>query len=604
MDDDLLTLLHTSKIFSSLPNRVLKKLLPKFRKLELAQDEILYYQGDPSDSIEVVLDGRLVAILTTAAGENKVIGYMERGETVGEIGSLSGEHRTATVKATKDSTIFKLPSEIFLELCHQYPAVLFEIIKPIASRSQQVIQLLSSEKFKRHVAIIGANEEVALERFSKKITPLVNDSTTIVFLSDFDDEMKNTTHEKIQSIIDDARAKNTKKIKQKIVYLLKGCETPLAKFAFKKIEMFYIMGSDIVPTSLSSAVFDKMKEFTAVTKYLPDLILLHTEKKHLPRDTASWLKLAEFGLHHHIRINNSNDYRRLLRFIRGKAVGLVLSGGGTRGWAHVGAIKALLEAGIPIDAIGGTSVGAIVAASYAITETYEGSLAQFREVIDKSRNSVSWRSLTWPSISIFNGKSLTNILQKMFSKTQTEDLWLPYFCVSTNLAKNTEAIHRHGSLWEQIRCSISIPGVIPPMLLDSELHFDGGLLNNLPVDVMRKITGHRGTVVAIELIGNLQDEHQYNFPPILTFRQTLLSKMGVGISYKYPRFIDTFLKSLLVGSSLKAQLNGAAANILVSLDLARLPMLHSNKRVENKIIDEGYESTMHQIKNMKQKSKV
>lgn len=603
MDDDLLTLLRTSKIFSSLPSRALKKLLPQFQKVELAQDDILYYQGDPSDSIEIVLDGKLAAILTTASGETKIIGYMERGETVGEIGSLSGEPRTTTVKAIRNTSIFKLSSDVFVEICHQYPAVLFEIINPIVSRSQQVIQLLTSEKFKRHAAIIGANEEIILTKFSEKLTTLLDDTPSVTFLSDFHPNMEDMTHEKIQGILDKARAKNIKKVKQKVLYLLKGPGTPLARFAFEKIEMFYIAGSDTIPYAINTAVFEKMKEFTRVTKYLPDLILLHTEKKHLPRNTANWLKLSEFGLHHHLRINTNHDYRRLIRFIRGKAVGLVLSGGGTRGWGHVGAIKALLEAGIPIDAIGGTSVGAIVAASYAITETYEGSLAQFREVIEKSRYSVAWRSLTWPAISLFNGRGLTTILQKMFGKIQTEDLWLPYFCVSTNLAKNAETIHRYGSLWEQIRCSVSIPGVIPPMLLSGELHFDGGLLNNLPVDIMRKMVGYRGTVVGIELLGNIQDEHKYDFPPVLTFWETFLRRVGIGINYKYPPFIDTFLKSLLVGSSLKAQLNSAAANIMVNLDLSHFPMLHSDKRVEHKIIDEGYESTMHQIKNMKAKNK-
>jgi NTE family protein len=137
------------------------------------------------------------------------------------------------------------------------------------------------------------------------------------------------------------------------------------------------------------------------------------------------------------------------------------------------------------------------------------------------------------------------------------------------------------------------------MLLNGELHFDGGLLNNLPVDIMRKIVGHRGNVVAIELIGNMQDEHKYEFPPILTFWQTFLSKINMGPKYKYPRFIDTFLKSLLVGSSLKSQLNSTAANMFVSLDLSRFPMLYSNKGSENKILEEGYNSTVEQIKNRK-----
>ena len=135
------------------------------------------------------------------------------------------------------------------------------------------------------------------------------------------------------------------------------------------------------------------------------------------------------------------------------------------------------------------------------------------------------------------------------------------------------------------------------MVQNGELHFDGGLLNNLPVDIMRKITTHRGTIIAIELVGT-KDEAHYEFPPILPFWQTLLAKLGLGYHYKFPRFIDTFLKSLLVGSFLKAQQNSVNADIFIGLDLSRFPMLHSNQKLENKIVEIGYQTTMEHIKTM------
>jgi len=604
MNDDLQTLLRTSKIFSSLSKRTCLKLLPKFERVEIERGEVLYYQGDASDSVEILLSGKLEAILTIAGGENKSVGEINPGETVGELGALSGEFRSATVVALKNSVLFKLPSEAFVELCHEYPSVLYAIINPIVSRSQRIIRTFSTEKFKKHIAIIPANDEVDLTTFIEKMTELTEDLHSLVVLSDYSKSVAETSPQKIQHFIDDAKAKNLKKLKQRILYLLKPEETTLAKYCFERADMIYIVADKNAPTLINNYVMSKVTQFVEITKSKPELIMLHSPHTKIPRDTASWLQLTDFGLHHHIRINHHNDYQRLLRFIRNKAVGLVLSGGGTRGWAHAGAIKALTEAGVPIDAIGGTSVGSIIAASYALTLSDEETLAHFQEIIDAGRYSVSWRNLTWPAISLFNAKGLTTIIQKIYGNQQIEDLWLPYFCVSTNLAKNTETIHYRGCLWEQIRSSISIPGVIPPMVQDGELHFDGGLLNNLPVDVMRKITTQRGTIIAIELVAYNKDEHKYNFPPILTFWQTFLGKFNLRNDYKFPRFIDTFLKSLLAGSSLKAKQNSMGADILIGLDLSRYPMLHSNRKQEHRIIEIGYEATMHQIKNMKRKSQL
>ena len=203
-----------------------------------------------------------------------------------------------------------------------------------------------------------------------------------------------------------------------------------------------MIADDKAPKVLDEFVLHNITEFKENSKSKPELIILHDDDTKLPENTASWLKLNDFNLHHHIRLNRTGDYQRLLRFIRNKAIGVVLGGGGTRGWAHVGAIKALIEAGIPIDAIGGASVGSIVAASYAISESHEVALAEFHELIEHSRYTVSWRNITWPAISLYNAKGLTSIVQKLYDDIEIEDLWLPYFCVSTNFAKNIEVIHQ------------------------------------------------------------------------------------------------------------------------------------------------------------------
>jgi NTE family protein len=333
-----------------------------------------------------------------------------------------------------------------------------------------------------------------------------------------------------------------------------------------------------------------------------NLVLLHSKQTQKPKNTASWLQEFPFHLHHHVKMDVTRHFKRLIRFIRGRANGLVLSGGGTRGFAHLGAIKALREEKIPLDFIGGTSVGAIVGGAYAMQESYQDAYQKFNEIVTASSKSVAWSSLTWPIISLFNGKFFTDILYKVFNKHQIEDLWIPYFCISSNLANYSEEIHQNGSLFEKTRASASIPGIIPPMIINGEIHFDGGLLNNLPVDIMRQFLGKKAKIIAIELTASMHDLHKYQFPPVLTFKETLMIKMHLlKQHFIFPRFVDIFIRGLLMGSSVRSRQNGLSATILVNLSLRKFRLLQTTPKQSAKMLEIGYLETLSKIQHYKNK---
>lgn len=596
MEEELILALKTNKIFSSLDEHAINKIAPKFTRVELSHNEVLFYQGDPSDSIYLIINGKLTAALTTSTGETKTVGHIDAGETVGEQGVLTGELRSLTIKTTRECVLYRLTSKDFIEICHQHPSVMFAIIPPMLTRSSSLLSFLTAEKINKHIIIAPAHKDISLERFSEKLQEYIESSPSVTLLSDYHGDFSN--HRLSADAIKDhiTRTEKTKKKSHKILYLLKSCDTALAKIALKKANVIYITAYSNSTPKIDHTLFDKLNANHSYFKPEPYLILLHTESTVMPRNTAHWLSMAQFAMYHHVRINVVKDYGRLLRFIRGKTTGLVLSGGGTRGWAHLGAIKALREEKIPIDMIGGTSVGAVVAGCYAIHESYEDAYERFYKINQASVNSVSWRSLTWPTISLFNAEKFTNSLIEVFNTIQIEDLWLPYFCVTCNLATNNEETHYRGLVWEKARASSSIPGIIPPVLINNELHLDGGLLNNLPVDIMRSFLGHKARIIAVELNSVTRDTHKYQFPPILTFKQTLLAKLGFSQQvYRFPRFVDTFLRGLFIGSLAKARQNGLAANILVSLDLNKFRLLHSNPKQAERLIQIGYESTIRQI---------
>ena len=592
MDQNVAEIIKNSRIFSSLDDKAREAILPEFSECEVLHGEIIFSQGDPSTSIFLLVSGKLAAEITTATGETKIIGHIEPGECVGELGALSNEPRSLTIRALSNSTLLKLSADVFISLCHKHSSVMFETVRPMMSRSRSIIQILSSDKTNKHIILVPADENVSLENISEKIINLTSHFLQFQVISEYQPELcdPNDTHEtlsaKIQTILKNKKA-------TRILFILKSHNSLFAKIAFKNPALIYVAAFAPATPHINHYVLDKLKSLRLHLHSDPFLVLLHPAGTIAPSNTAAWLRLTDFTLHHHVRLDVITDLQRLLRFMRGKAVGLVLSGGGTRGWAHVGAIKALHEVKIPIDMIGGTSVGALVGACYSIGESYENTKEQFTKLIEASTSSITWRNLTWPIISLFNSKNFTEALKDVFDERRIEDMWLPYFCISCNLATNNEEIHPTGLTWEKTRASASIPGLVPPMLLNGELHVDGGLLNNLPVDIMRHYIGTKAKVVAIELNTYSPDPGKYDYPPILTLKEAIYARFKIGTnSYKFPSFVDTFMRGLFVGSLSKARQNALTANIFVSLNLNKFKMLYSDTKQAESLIEIGYQETL------------
>ncbi|KAJ3068529.1 Neuropathy target esterase [Podochytrium sp. JEL0797] len=266
-----------------------------------------------------------------------------------------------------------------------------------------------------------------------------------------------------------------------------------------------------------------------------ELVLLHNERLCVPGSTAAWLKSRLWiHAHHHVQMplsspkilnrdsNNKNspmdlqahfqrfysqatgrllnpnartspnthtgirsDFARIARRLLNKSIGLALGGGGARGIAHLSIIRALEEAGIPIDMIGGTSMGSFVAGLYARENDHVSIYGRAKHV--SMLLSSKWRQfldLTYPITSLFTGHELNRAIWKCFYETQIEDCWLPYFAVSVNITDSRIEVHRSGYMWRYIRASMSLCGYFPPLCDDGKMLVDGGYLNLVPVDVL------------------------------------------------------------------------------------------------------------------------
>jgi NTE family protein len=223
-----------------------------------------------------------------------------------------------------------------------------------------------------------------------------------------------------------------------------------------------------------------------------ELILVHAGAAI---DTARWLDDGgRFRRHHHVVRYDPAGYDRIARLVTGRAHGLVLGGGGARGFAHLGALRAFQEARIPIDIVGGTSMGAIVGAQYAMGYSLD-------RMIDLNRRSFVHTNpisdYTIPLVSLIAGDRMSRTLKKMFGDARIEDQRLPYFCVATNLSRATIAVHQQGSLAFAVGTSIAVPGLAPPLIHNGDFLVDGGLLENVPVGVMRRVS--QGRVFTVDV---------------------------------------------------------------------------------------------------------
>jgi NTE family protein/lysophospholipid hydrolase len=238
-------------------------------------------------------------------------------------------------------------------------------------------------------------------------------------------------------------------------------------------------------------------------------VLLHAPNTAHPSGTSRWLdpRAAADVTHHHVRTDREGDVARLARSIGGASLGLALSGGGARGFAQLGVIRALADFGLSVDVVGGASMGAVLGALHAIGHDVPTIVELMKAGHRRAR---PFRDFTAPVVSLLRGDSLVNPLKMLFGDTQIEDLWIPFFCVSANLSRAELVVHDRGPVWRWLLASASAPGVVPPVVHHGDLLVDGGVLNNLPADILRERC--RGSVIAVDVAPRLS-QHCPNSHP-------------------------------------------------------------------------------------------
>ncbi|KAK4217834.1 patatin-like phospholipase [Rhypophila decipiens] len=553
--------------------------------LQVNAGQVLFHEGDESEAIYIVLNGRLRSVADRKDGGVNVRAEFGQGESIGELEVLTESSRAGTLHAIRDTEVVKFPRTLFNSLAQEHPNITIKISKIIASRmralvddpsalglkdnSTQNVNKSSSTLNLRTVAILPVTAGVPVVDFGNRLmnalaqvgTP---NGATFLNQAAILNHLGKHAFSKIGKLKLSQYLADLEEKYGLVVYVADtNVNAPWTQTCITQADCVLFVG--LADGSPEIGEYERfMLGMKSTARKI--LVLLHQERYSRPGLTRRWLKNRMWinGGHFHVQMPYSpntmpihpptakrsgpslkervqilqaeiqkftsrkvrhspfyspdaafkGDFHRLARRLCGKSVGLVLGGGGARGIAQIGIIRAMEEAGIPIDMVGGTSIGAFIGGLYArhadvvpifgLAKKFAGRMASI------------WRfafDLTYPSASYTTGHEFNRGIFKTFGKTQIEDFWLEYYCNTTNISKSRAEFHTSGYAWRYVRASMSLAGLLPPLCDEGSMLLDGGYIDNLTVSHMKSLGSD--VIFAVD-VGALDDDTPQAFGDTLS----------------------------------------------------------------------------------------
>jgi NTE family protein/lysophospholipid hydrolase len=542
-----------ANLFGDLGVDEVRDLHRKLTWVRLAPGETLFHQGDRGDAVYLVLSGRLQAVEIGADGTRRVVNEMGRGESVGEMALLTDSPRSLSVEAVRETHLARLGAAEFDALVDRHPRVLKHLARLVLERSRRATSSARERASTGTTSlcllplpgVAPAAFAELVERFVRGIEGAVG-STLVLSADRFDAAFgrtgaAQTPRDHPADVTIGGWLAEQEAAHRAVVYVAEPTMSPWTRRSLAQADRLLLVAD--AAGDAAPSLFER--EAAAEARTTPrELVLLHPPGTARPEGTARWLDARLLAAHHHVRLGSDADAASAARRVTGRPVTVVLSGGAARGFAHIGVLRALLEAGWPIDAVAGTSMGAVVGGTYAVGYSYEGMVQLALSFGDRKR----LFDLTPPVVSFLASKKVSNAYREMYGEASFEDLWRPFLCVSTNLTRARPFQHERGPVWRAVRASSSIAGLFTPVAWGGDLLVDGATMNNWPVDVMRR-RYPAGTLIAVHVNPEVDAGIRYEYGEHLSGFRALAH-------YLFPRFVRAqaggvpFIASIMTDLSL------------------------------------------------------
>lgn len=559
------------------------------RERHLHSGEVLFRQGEQGNHFYYVRRGRLRVLRANDNGARDIVGEVGRGEVVGEMAVLGDATRSATVVATRDCDLTEIPGELVASLPKE---ALMDVMRLLATRMRDMLERggIPHGRLPRCITVLPLAADVPVIDYCQHLGESLRDGgkPPVIFkASDLPAEYRDIANGSAASSAKLGYWLEDLEEQSELVLLIADVQpTAWTRRCLLQADLVLLVanaGGDPTPGEAERMVSDLPG---ADEGALPRIELVLFQESTPYRGTGKWLKGRNITRHYHVRLSSEADKARAARLLIGRDLSFALGGGGARGFAHVGLIRACQEMGIPVDRIGGTSMGAAVAALVAQELPWE-------EMVGLLRASFlpKWKlkQYTFPLIALDTGRKYSAMLAKLFGDIQIEDLPISYYCMTTNLTRAEPRVHRDGSLANWVSTSMSLPGYVPPFIDRGELHVDGGLLNNLPIDIAKS----EGTGMAIGV--DVSPGGGFHLPEDFTGRPRLwdaiaprfLRKKAIdGSPIQFPNIATTLLRSACLSSVAQKEAMAKEADLFIRMPVDSIPILAFEEL--DKMVEIGY----------------
>ncbi|KAL9057542.1 MAG: hypothetical protein Q9162_002275 [Coniocarpon cinnabarinum] len=616
-----IVLLTMAKRLTSLLPRLILHIDFALEWVQVDAGQAIFREGDDSDAIYIVLNGRL-RMLRMVNGKPQVMGEYGQGDSVGELEVLTESRRPGTLHAIRDTELAKLPKTLFNSLALENPEITIKISKLIATRMRDLTEdamhdvgqtrasgsvggLAASTINLRTVSILPVTSGVPVVEFGSRLLSALSQIGTASGVTSLNQAaiLNHLGRHAFNRMGKLKLSQHLADLEEKYGLVLYVADTnvnsPWTQTCISQADCILLVG--LAEGSPEIGEYERFL-MTSKTTARKELVLLHAERYCQPGLTRKWLRnrLWINGSHHHVHMSFrttaepvhpqarrfgfalkqrvqtlqqeiqkytsrrlrqtplysseqtpfKGDFHRLARRLTGKSVGLVLGGGGSRGLSQIGIIRAMEEAGVPIDIVGGTSIGAFVGGLYAWDADMVPLYGRAKKFA--GRMGSIWRfalDLTYPSASYTTGHEFNRGIFKTFGTAQIEDFWLEFYCNTTNISKSRQEFHTSGYVWRYVRASMSLAGLVPPLCDEGSLLVDGGYLDNLTVNHMKSLGA--SLVFAVD-VGSLDDQTLHSYGDSLSGFWAAFNRWNPFSSFANPPTLSEIQGKLAYVSSIDA----------------------------------------------------
>ncbi|MFN8668037.1 MAG: cyclic nucleotide-binding and patatin-like phospholipase domain-containing protein [Gemmatimonadaceae bacterium] len=470
---------------------------------------VLVRQGERSEALWLLRAGRLEVVRETS-GRQQHLATLGPGSVVGEAALLAGVPQGESVRAVRDSTVARLEREHVLSLMERsvgFARVMARVIaRDVATRSFGEGD--PGVKRGRTISIIPLAEPGRVRAFAAQLAQAMGDAgsdTTVVDTARLDlalGAQASTTrrgdvgdaeiiawlnrleeqHETVLLVCGgevDSWARRAVRQSDALLFVADATASP----ARRPVEGGLLAVPTVAAAPRGAGNDGATGDANGATAFAGacHLVLLQPAGISEARGTAAWLAERASHTHHHLREGAREDLDRLARRLTGRAVAIAFSGAASRAPAHFGAVRAMREHGLPVDAMAGSSSGAGVAALLACGWSYEATLSHALRIIKDGIPTL--KQFQPPYTALTSGKEAGEVLQAVFGERQLEDQLIPVTITAVDIRRHRLALYRRGPIWKLLRASGSLPLLWPPVWHEEELLVDGAILNYLPMDV-------------------------------------------------------------------------------------------------------------------------